>query len=63
MLARLAFALSINVDAEVLMFDEVLAVGDLVFRERCIQKIQELREQKKQFSTSLTTTRASPNAV
>ena len=47
MLARLAFALSINVDAEVLMFDEVLAVGDLAFRERCIQKIQELREQKK----------------
>lgn len=47
MLARLAFALSINVDAEVLMFDEVLAVGDLVFRRRCIQKINELRSQQK----------------
>lgn len=43
MLARLAFALAINVDADVLLFDEVLAVGDISFRERCIQKIHELR--------------------
>ena len=47
MLARLAFALSINVDADVLMFDEVLAVGDIVFRKRCIEKINALRAQNK----------------
>jgi ABC-type polysaccharide/polyol phosphate transport system ATPase subunit len=35
MMARLAFAVAINVDADVLLLDEVLAVGDAQFQERC----------------------------
>jgi ABC-type polysaccharide/polyol phosphate transport system ATPase subunit len=35
MYMRLGFATAINVDAEVLLIDEVLAVGDQAFQERC----------------------------
>ncbi len=44
MMARLAFALAINVDAEVLLIDEVLAVGDIDFQRRCMQRIRELKK-------------------
>ena len=43
MYVRLAFATAINVDAEVLVFDEVLAVGDQSFQARCIERINELK--------------------
>lgn len=35
MLVRLAFAISVNADADVMIFDEVLAVGDLAFQNKC----------------------------
>ncbi len=44
MVVRLAFAVAINVDPEVLLVDEALAVGDLYFRHRCMRKVHELRE-------------------
>jgi len=44
MLARLGFAVASHLDAEVLVLDEVLAVGDAVFQRRCHQRIRELRE-------------------
>src|SRR5439155_26409033 len=43
MVVRLAFAVAINVDPEVLLVDETLAVGDLYFRQRCMRKVHELR--------------------
>lgn len=43
MLVRLAFAVAIHVDPEILLVDEALAVGDYYFRQRCMRKIHELR--------------------
>jgi lipopolysaccharide transport system ATP-binding protein len=40
MKARLAFALAINIDPEILIIDEVLAVGDELFRRKCYAKIE-----------------------
>jgi lipopolysaccharide transport system ATP-binding protein len=45
MVLRLAFAVSANVDPEILIVDEALAVGDIAFRQRCMRKIHELRAQ------------------
>lgn len=47
MYMRLAFAVAINVDAEILLVDEILAVGDQHFQEKCISKMKELKEQGK----------------
>src|SRR5208283_5582076 len=43
MVVRLAFAVAIHVDPEILLVDEALAVGDIYFRQRCMRKIHELR--------------------
>ncbi len=43
MVVRLAFAVAIHVDPEILIVDEALAVGDLYFRQRCMRKVHELR--------------------
>jgi lipopolysaccharide transport system ATP-binding protein len=43
MVVRLAFAVAISVDPEILLVDEALAVGDTYFRHRCMRKVQELR--------------------
>ncbi|MGO1628159.1 MULTISPECIES: ABC transporter ATP-binding protein [unclassified Microbacterium] len=42
MFMRLAFSVAIHVDADVLLVDEVLAVGDAPFRKKCNEKLQEL---------------------
>jgi ABC-type polysaccharide/polyol phosphate transport system ATPase subunit len=47
MYVRLAFSISINVDPEVLLVDEALAVGDIYFQQRCIQKIRQMRREGK----------------
>jgi lipopolysaccharide transport system ATP-binding protein len=47
MFVRLAFAAAIQVDPDVLLVDEALAVGDAVFQHRCIRRIRELQEQGK----------------
>ena len=47
MAARLGFAVAIHVDADVLLMDEVLAVGDFAFKAKCGAKIRELRQQGK----------------
>ena len=47
MYMRLAFAVAINGDADILLVDEVLAVGDQHFQEKCIAKMKELKEQGK----------------
>ena len=44
MAVRLAFAVAIHVDPEILLVDEALAVGDIYFRQRCMRKVHELRQ-------------------
>src|SRR5437764_9076836 len=46
MYVRLAFATAIHVDPEILIVDEALAVGDAIFANRCLQKLEELRNRK-----------------
>jgi energy-coupling factor transporter ATP-binding protein EcfA2 len=43
MTVRLAFAVAIHLDPEILLVDEALAVGDVYFRQRCMRKVHELR--------------------
>lgn len=43
MLVRLAFAVTTSVDADVLLIDEALAVGDVFFRQKCYQHLEALR--------------------
>lgn len=45
MVVRLAFAVAIHVSPEILLVDEALAVGDIYFRQRCLRKVHELRQQ------------------
>lgn len=44
---RLAFSIAINVDAEILLIDEILAVGDQHFQDKCFAKLEELRDSDK----------------
>ena len=44
MYMRLAFSVAINVDADVLLIDEILAVGDANFQAKCFSKLQEIKE-------------------
>lgn len=46
MYVRLAFATAIHVEPEVLIVDEALAVGDAIFANRCVRKLEELKERK-----------------
>lgn len=47
MYMRLAFSVAINVDAEILLIDEILGVGDQYFQEKCFKKLEELRDSNK----------------
>ncbi len=47
MYMRLAFSVAINVDAEILLVDEILSVGDQHFQEKCLAKMKELRDEGK----------------
>ena len=46
MYVRLAFATAIHVEPDILIVDEALAVGDAIFANRCLQKLEELKERK-----------------
>jgi teichoic acid transport system ATP-binding protein len=45
MFARLAFSVAINVDADILIVDEALSVGDMLFQAKCIAKMTSLMEE------------------
>lgn len=47
MFMRLAFAVAINVDADILLVDEILSVGDQHFQEKCINKMKQLKQEGK----------------
>ena len=47
MYMRLAFSVAINVDADILLIDEILSVGDEHFQNKCYNKMRELKEQGK----------------
>ncbi|HQR73458.1 MAG TPA: ABC transporter ATP-binding protein [Sulfurovum sp.] len=44
MFARLAFAVAINVDPDILIVDEALSVGDAAFQNKCIRKMESIGE-------------------
>jgi ABC-type polysaccharide/polyol phosphate transport system ATPase subunit len=43
MMMRLAFSVAINMDPDILLVDEILAVGDAAFQEKCFQRVHEFR--------------------
>ncbi|HCR74749.1 MAG TPA: sugar ABC transporter ATP-binding protein [Ruminococcus sp.] len=43
MYTRLAFSVAINVDADVLLIDEILAVGDTAFQAKCLEKLRDIK--------------------
>ena len=47
MYMRLAFYIAINVDADILLIDEILSVGDRHFQEKCYKKMEELKNEGK----------------
>ena len=47
MYMRLAFSVAINVDAEILLIDEILAVGDQHFQDKCYEKLEDLKKSGK----------------
>lgn len=47
MYMRLAFSIAVNVQAEILLIDEILAVGDAHFQDKCLNKMKELKQQGK----------------
>jgi lipopolysaccharide transport system ATP-binding protein len=44
MYIRLAFAIAVSADPQILIVDEALAVGDAVFQQRCLRRIKEMQE-------------------
>jgi len=42
MLARLGFGVAVNIEADIILIDEVLSVGDLAFQKKCLEKVSKL---------------------
>ena len=49
MFARLAFAVALSVTPDILLIDELLAVGDIAFQHKCLARLKELRERGTTF--------------
>ena len=46
MYMRLAFAIAVHVNPEILLVDEILAVGDTAFQAKCFKKMEEFKKTK-----------------
>src|SRR6516164_8084690 len=44
MFLRLAFSIAVHLDTDIVLFDEVLAVGDIAFQARCFERVEGLRK-------------------
>ena len=62
MLVRLAFAVMIQVDADILLIDEVLAVGDAAFQQKCYEEFARIRDGRRARCCSSRTTWARSSA-
>jgi ABC-type polysaccharide/polyol phosphate transport system ATPase subunit len=49
MFVRLGFAIAVNVDPEIVLVDEVLAVGDVGFQEKCLSRMNQMKTEGKTF--------------
>ncbi len=47
MYLKLAFAIAIHSEADIYLFDEIIAVGDEAFRKKCLEKISDLQKEQK----------------
>jgi ABC-type polysaccharide/polyol phosphate transport system ATPase subunit len=47
MIARLGFAVSVHLDADILLLDEIFSVGDAYFQDKCIKRMMEFRKRGK----------------
>lgn len=45
MYVRLAFSVAAHLEADILLVDEVLAVGDIIFQKKCIGKMQDINKE------------------
>jgi len=45
MYVRLAFSVAAHLDANIMLFDEVIAVGDVDFRQKCLQRIKVMADE------------------
>ena len=45
MIARLGFSIAAHLNPEILLLDEILAVGDMAFTQKCLQKMKSFRQQ------------------
>jgi ABC-2 type transport system ATP-binding protein len=55
MYMRLAFSVAINVDADILLIDEILGVGDANFQAKCFNKFKEFKKNKKNKARKFST--------
>ena len=59
MYLRLAFAVAAHLEPDILVVDEILAVGDAEFQRKCIGRMQEAEQEGRTLSSSATTWRPS----
>ncbi len=60
MYVRLGFAVAVEVNPDILLIDEVMAVGDETFRKKCLEKIAQFKRAGRRCSSSRTTSTPSP---
>ena len=61
MFVRLAFAVAINIEPEILIVDEALSVGDVFFQAKCYQKFEEFKREERRYCSSAMTWAVYPN--
>lgn len=63
MFVRLAFAVAINIEPEILIVDEALSVGDVFFQAKCYRKFEDFKKWEKPFCLSAMIWAVSANTV